>query len=266
MIIITSLQNEQVKYVVSLHKNKGRKESGRYIIEGKRFVEEAFLRKAEIERIYFSGVKARPESYLIDKAQAKRIPVEEADPKVLKKMCTTEEPQGILAVIKKKVFSWQDISLDKNSILLVIDRIKDPGNLGTIMRTALAAGVNQICIIDGTVDVYNPKALRSSMGAIFSSVIIDGLSSEEIVNFSRKSGLCLIVSTKDGKSVYANNVSTNYPMAFIVGNEADGVSNYFLEKADLELAIPMFNRVESLNAAMAAGIFLYEFRRQVEFL
>ena len=165
------MQNEQVKHVVSLHSNKNRKEFGEFIVEGKRFVQEALLRKAKINKIYYCPQNEKI-SYLIEQALQKQIPVEEVTEAVMHKMSTTKEPQDILAIAEKHEYDWQDISLNKNSILLIIDQIQDPGNLGTILRTALAADVQDIIMTKGTVDIYNPKVLRSSMGAIFSLRIL----------------------------------------------------------------------------------------------
>jgi TrmH family RNA methyltransferase len=177
-MIITSLQNEQVKHIVALHKNKGRAENREYLVEGKRFVKEALLRKANIKRIYYvNGLEARS---LAQEAGFSGIPVQEVSDEVMKKMTATEEPQGILAIIGITSCGWEDLTANndtihaaaKSPILLILDNIKDPGNLGTILRTALAADVRRIILTKGTVDLYNPKVLRSSMGAIFSQTIL----------------------------------------------------------------------------------------------
>ncbi|NLI91233.1 MAG: RNA methyltransferase [Peptococcaceae bacterium] len=276
--MITSVHNEQVKYVTSLHHNKGRKESGEYLIEGKRFVYEALTREAPVKKIYFVSSMKLPNQEifnqettadipgLVDRASSLGIPVEEVSETVLKKMSTTEEPQGILGIVKKISFSWQDITAGDNSIMLVIDGIKDPGNLGTILRTALAADVKHIILTKGTVDLYNPKVLRSSMGAIFSQAILSEKTPEEVVDFCLQRHIMLAVSTMEGDSIFKENIRDHDPLALIIGNEAFGPSEYFLKKAAKRYSIPMYNNVESLNAAMAAGIFLYELRRQVQFL
>lgn len=276
--MITSLQNEQVKHIVSLHTNKGRKEYGQYLIEGKRFVNEAFLRKAKINKIFYCSL-SKPATLeektseelvdlpgLIRQAKILGIQAEEVSEAVMRKMSSTEEPQGILAIGEKPLPLWEDLVIGDSTILLILDNLQDPGNLGTILRTALAADVCQIILTRGTVDLFNPKALRSSMGAIFSQLILTDKTPEEIVSFCNMHHITLTVSTMEGSSIFAEDTSANYPLALVIGNEAFGPSKYLLEKAKKKYAIPMFNNVESLNAAMAAGIFLYELRRQVQFL
>lgn len=236
------------------------------------------MRGAKIKKIYYC-LEGRVQSEtrekekkvaniegLLQQAAERQVPVEEVTDKVLRKMSATEEPQGILAVMERPFHCWKDVQIDQTTIFLVLDGIKDPGNLGTILRVALAAGVNQICLTSGTVDVYNPKVLRSSMGAIFSQVVLLNKNPQEIVNYCSSNNLTLAVSSMEGSSVFRENANNFYPLALIIGSEADGVSRYFQEKAEKKLSIPMFNNVESLNVAMAAGIFLYEMRRQAHFL
>jgi len=271
-----------VKYVVSLHKNKGRRKYGEYLIEGKRFVKEAFLRQAPVTRVFYwdmnkfgqnktvvsSAVTGETNEIadLVRLAAEAAIPAIEVTEPVMRKMSSTEEPQGILATVKTVHSDWDDLVINKDTILLVLDNIQDPGNLGTILRTALAADVRQIILTDGTVDVYNPKVLRSSMGAVFSTKILIDKTSEQIVSFCSKAKCTLAVSTMEGDSIFNPKACPNYPLALVIGNEAFGPSAYFLEKAEKKYSIPMFNQVESLNAAMATGIFLYELRRQLGFL
>ncbi|NLM21567.1 MAG: RNA methyltransferase [Peptococcaceae bacterium] len=269
--MITSLQNEQVKQVVALHKNKGRSLSREYLVEGKRFVREALLRKAKIRIIYF--VNNKEVNNLVEEASLLGITVQEVSGPVMKKMAATEEPQGILAVISMTPSDWPDIFggpekafAKRDDIMLILDNIQDPGNLGTILRTALAADVRRIILTKGTVDLYNPKVLRSSMGAIFSQTILTNKEPAEIVNFCHQHNFILAVSTMDGESVFAARTKEIYPLALVIGNEATGVSEFLVKKAGKKFSIPMFNQVDSLNAAMATGIFLYELRRQQGFL
>jgi len=269
-----------VKRVVSLHRQKGRKDQAEYLIEGTRFVHEAFLRKAPIQKIYYTalgeGVSTEHKLTQTDKranryeiynqAISLGIAVEEVSEIVMRKMSATEEPQGILAVVKKSDAKWEDIQIDPSTILLIIDGIQDPGNLGTIFRTALAADVKQIILTKGTVDLHNPKVLRSSMGAIFSQTILTDRNPEEIVDFCNDHSCTLAVSSMEGHPIFNTTVCDKYPLAFVIGNEGSGVSEYIAGKAEKSFSIPMFNNVESLNAAIATGIFLYELRRQVQFL
>lgn len=264
--MITSLQNEQVKHIVSLHNSKGRRDHGEYLIEGKRFVEEALLRKAKVNKVYYCTFPNSEVICLVDQAMKLGIEAEEVSEPVMRKMSSTEEPQGILARVERTKTDWQDVSADTHSILLIIDNIQDPGNLGSILRTALAADVFQIILTKGTVDLYNPKVLRSTMGAVFSQTVLMDKTPQEVVNFCKEKNVVLAVSTMEGLPIFREDTSSIFPLALVIGNEAFGPSDIFLEHAAKKFSIPMFNNVESLNAAMAAGIFLYELRRQGGFL
>ena len=264
--MIESLQNEQVKYVVSLQRHKAREEAQLFVVEGWRFVEEAVLRNAPIKKVFVCPEREPLKWQILQKSLDERgIPFEEVDKRVLRKMSATEEPQGILAVVRQTTYTWADLQLDQNSVLLIIDGIQDPGNLGTILRTALASGVRYVCMTPGTVDLYNPKVLRSTMGAIFSLVLLPGLRSEDILGFCRDRGLSVLMGDIQGTSVYHTNLADG-PLALVVGNEGNGPSPSF-RSADVQyVTIPMAQDVESLNVAIATGILLYEIVRQRDFL
>lgn len=203
---------------------------------------------------------------LVNQAFKQQIPLEEVTEAVMHKMSTTKEPQRILAIAEQDEYGWTDIDLAKKEFILIIDGIQDPGNMGTILRTALAADIKNIILTKGTVDIYNTKVLRSSMGAIFSIKILMDKTPEEITNFCKANNFILTVSTMEGASIYQEKISEHIPLALVLGNEAFGPAEIFLREADKKLSIPMFNTVESLNVAIAAGIFLFEIRRQLGFL
>ncbi len=260
--MIESLQNEQVKYVVSLQRRKVREEAQLFVAEGWRFVEEAVRRNAPIKKVFVclerETIEWKP---LQQKLQERNIPYEEVDERVLRKMSATEEPQGILAVVRQTTYTWSEVHIDNNSVLLVLDGIQDPGNLGTILRTALASGVRYVCLTQGTVDLYNPKVLRSTMGAIFSLILLTGLQPRDILDFCLDQGLNVFMGDIQGSLVY-NTRLTNGPLALVVGNEGNGPSPSFQSAKVQRVTIPMSHDVESLNVAMATGILLYEIVRQ----
>ncbi|HZK86037.1 MAG TPA: RNA methyltransferase [Desulfosporosinus sp.] len=264
--MIESLQNEQVKHVVSLQRHKARQEAQLFVVEGWRFVEEAVLRNAPITKVFVCQEGENPEWQALHKTLCERsIPFEEVDRRVLRKMSATEEPQGILAVVRQTTYTWKDLQIDRNSVLLVLDGIQDPGNMGTILRTALASGVRYVCLTPGTVDLYNPKVLRSTMGAIFSLIFLSGQQPVDILDFCRNHGLNVLMGDINGSSIYQTKL-TEGPLALVVGNEGNGPSPIF-RKADVQcVTIPMAHDVESLNVAIATGIMLYEIVRQRDFL
>jgi TrmH family RNA methyltransferase len=264
--MIESLQNEQVKYVVSLQRRKAREEAQLFVVEGWRFVEEAMLRNAPIKKVFVCQERETPEWHLLHKRLSERsIPFEEVDERVLRKMSATEEPQGILAVVRQTIYTWADLQIDRKSVLLILDGIQDPGNLGTILRTALASGVRYVCLTPGTVDLYNPKVLRSTMGAIFSLVLLPDQQPEDILGFCRDRGVSVFMGDTQGSSVY-HTILSDGPLALVVGNEGKGPSPSFRSADVQRVTIPMAQDVESLNVAMATGILLYEIVRQRDFL
>ncbi|HWQ71622.1 MAG TPA: RNA methyltransferase [Desulfitobacteriaceae bacterium] len=263
--MLVSLQNEQVKQVVNLRRRKGREEARQFVVEGRRFLEEALNREAGILRIFICPQREQPEwQPLLKESADRQIPIIEIDERVLYKISSTVEPQGILAVVRQPVFTWKDLTVDSRTVLLIIDGVQNPGNLGTILRTALAAGVCQVCLTKGTVDLYNDKVLRSTMGAIFSLTVLADLAPEEIIDYCRSRGLKLIIADLEGEVIYKSGM-LKLPLALVVGNEANGPSPLFSAWARQHLKIPMNYNVESLNAAMAAGILLYEIVRQRDF-
>lgn len=264
--MITSLQNPMVKHITALQQRKTRAEAGEFVVEGWRFAGEALARGAKVKQAFFCPELVRPEGKaLLERFHQAGIMLEEVDERVLRKLSATEEPQGILALIQKPEFSWSDVRLNARSVLLIIDGLQDPGNLGTILRTALAAGVNTVLLTKGTVDPYNPKALRSTMGAIFSLTILPNLESEDIAGFCRENSLPLVVGDISGDILYRK-AHLPLPLALVVGNEGSGPDRFFRDSAQQRLTIPMAAGVESLNVATATAIMLFEIVRQRDFL
>ncbi len=261
-----SLQNEQVKQVVNLQRRKGREGARQFVVEGRRFVEEALKRGAKILRVFICPQREQPEwGPLLEQLRSQQIPIEEIDERLLHKISLTVEPQGILAVVHQPCFSWEDFQVDPQTVLLIIDGVQDPGNLGTILRTALAAGVRQVCLTRGTVDLYNDKVLRSTMGAVFSLIILLDLTVQEIIDYCSSRALRLVTADLEGEVMYGSE-RLKLPLALVVGNEGKGPSEAFCALSQQRLRIPMSHGVESLNVAMATGILLYEIVRLRDFL
>ena len=259
--MITSLHNPQVKHVVSLHSRKGREAAREFIVEGRRFLEEAIGRGASISRVFYCPQRRLPDwQPLLGALEVKGVPVEEIDEKILRKMCDTVQPQGILGLVRYPRYTWEDIHTGPNDVLLIADGVQDPGNLGTILRVALASGVNQVCLTKGTVDLFNSKVLRSTMGAIFSMVALVEQDQRAIVEFCQQYSLRLVIADLAGQSPYGSGI-LEPPLALVVGNEGGGASSVLKRAALQAVTLPMHNGVESLNVAMAAGILLYEIGR-----
>lgn len=246
---IQSKQNPRVKAWRKLQVAKHRRKQGRYLVEGDHLIEEALEHDAMIETIlYAQGY----EGDLLDRIMATSIESIEVSQEVLEELAMTETPQGLIAVIKIKEERLEDI---KGQRFLVCDAIQDPGNLGTIIRTADAAGWDGILLTTGCVDFYNDKVLRAGQGSHWHLPILTA-SPEDIYSFLKKLGLAIYVTALHQAALSYQDVSLS-PGAIVVGNEGQGVSSFWLEKGDQAIYIPMPGQAESLNVAIAAGILLF---------
>ena len=285
MQVITSKDNEIIKGLKKLKEKKYRDEQGLYIIEGIKIIEEAIEEHARINKIVICEECVEAEEIsqklLYEIAKYNCIYVSK---KVFNTLTDVVAPQGILAIIEKpgkdsNIDYNQDIILALDGIQdpgnlgtilrtadsvnlnqIIITGIQDPGNLGTILRTADSVNLNQIIITKNTADPYNPKVVRSTMGAIFRVKIIETDNLVQTLKETKKNKFKVVVTSLDTED---NIYNINYKKKIIViGNEANGVSKEIQELADNKVIIPMLGRTESLNASVATGIVLYEYVRQ----
>ncbi|MDM0972441.1 RNA methyltransferase [Clostridium perfringens] len=254
MLEIESKNNNLFKDIKKLKEKKHRIKSNKYLIEGLRFVEEAIKSKVSIDSIIFteSFKEKNPDLFLQINENIKLIQMNEA---LLKQLCSTENPQGIVGVI-----NMQNKELKSGELVVLVDKVQDPGNMGTIIRTAHAAGAAGIVMTKGTVDIYNDKTLRSTMGSIFYIPIVED-DSLDFVKSLKKEGYKLVVSSLQGKNnFFEENLQGKVMIA--VGNEGNGVSDEVYDIADIKVKIPMPGEAESLNVAVATSIMIYEKIRQ----
>ena len=254
MLEIESKNNNLFKEIKKLKEKKHRIKSNKYLIEGLRFVEEAIKSKVSIDSIIFteSFKEKNPDLFLKINENIKIIQMNEA---LLKQLCSTENPQGIVGVI-----NMQNKELKSGELVVLVDKVQDPGNMGTIIRTAHAAGAAGIVMTKGTVDIYNDKTLRSTMGSIFYIPIVED-NSLDFVKSLKKEGYKLVVSSLQGKNnFFEENLQGKVMIA--VGNEGNGVSDEVYDIADIKVKIPMPGEAESLNVAVATSIMIYEKIRQ----
>ncbi|EJT5913126.1 RNA methyltransferase [Clostridium perfringens] len=254
MLEIESKNNNLFKEIKKLKEKKHRIKSNKYLIEGLRFVEEAIKSKVSIDSIIFteSFKEKNPDLFLKINENIKLIQMNEA---LLKQLCSTENPQGIVGVI-----NMQNKELKSGELVILVDKVQDPGNMGTIIRTAHAAGAAGIVMTKGTVDIYNDKTLRSTMGSIFYIPIVED-DSLDFVKSLKKEGYKLVVSSLQGKNnFFEENLQGKVMIA--VGNEGNGVSDEVYDIADIKVKIPMPGEAESLNVAVATSIMIYEKIRQ----
>ncbi|HHU62403.1 MAG TPA: RNA methyltransferase [Natronincola sp.] len=254
--VIESKTNELIKSTKRLQQKKFRDQLGLFFLEGIRIVEES-LETPLVQRIFFTKVlhdDPRGKALLL-KAKRQGIEIFECGEPVFRVLADTVNSQGVIAVVKKP--TWSTIP---RGVLLIADEIQDPGNMGTMLRTATGAGADGLIIAPGSVDPYNPKVVRSSMGAIL-HLPHWSLNHDEIFGLLEKESFKIVVADLVDAVEYS---TISYPsnLAVVIGNEARGVSPIFLEKSDLKVYIPLLGPVESLNASVAAGILLYEILRQ----
>lgn len=257
MDTIQSKDNLLIKEVKKLKEKRYRLENSEFIAEGFRFVVEALQSDFEVKAIFISEKeKERWEKYKVASYIQKETRVYWITDQILKILSSTENPQGIVAVVKIK----KNHIVNSEGFYILVDKIQDPGNLGTIIRTADAAGALGVIATKGTVDVYNEKTLRSTMGSIFHIPIIESIDMSTVQEL-KDSGFKLIVSTLE-KSESFYNVKFTDKFILTVGNEGNGISDELMALGDIRVKIPMPGNAESLNAGVAASIMMFEAVRQ----
>ncbi|MEZ3505322.1 MAG: RNA methyltransferase [Lachnospiraceae bacterium] len=254
--MITSTSNPQVKNLQLLKKKSGaRNEQNVFLVEGMKMYQEA--PRGKIKKVYIS------KSLYQEKGQAflQGIETEVLDDHVFLAASDTKTPQGLLCVVEQFHYLLEDMLQKKNPHLLLLENLQDPGNVGTIMRTAEGAGADGIILSRTSVDLYHPKTIRSTMGSIYRMPFLYVNSLEEILPILKKQGIRTYAAHLQGKNCY-DQEDYRKGCAFFIGNEGNGLSEGLSRKADAWIRIPMQGKLESLNAAIAASILMYEACRQ----
>ena len=257
-MIITSKDNETIKHIRKLKEKKYRDEYDEYIVEGTKLIKEAIAENLDVKTVIVCDnckqeVMNQESMYEIAKLNCLY-----ADEKVFNTITEVKSPQGILAVVGKKD---KEKEIDySDDLIVILDDIQDPGNLGTILRTVDSAGLKQIIVSKKSGDIYNSKVIRSTMGAIFRVNVIESEDLLKTIKEIKKHKFTVISTSLDtDKSIY----DIDYKKcAIVIGNEANGVSKEVQEASDKKIKIPMLGKTESLNASVATGIVVYEYVRQ----
>lgn len=256
--VLSSPDNKKIKELQQLSKKKFRKEKQSFVIEGIRFVESALEKAIPLKDVFYATSLLENDrgQNLIESLMDKGIRYHEVSDKLFSRIADTVTTQGIMAIAPMPE-TLPLIDLETlPSLSLVLDRIQDPGNLGTIIRTADAAGIKDIILVKGTTDPFASKVLRSTMGSIF-DVQLHFMETDEVIHFMKESGIRLVVTALGGE-LYHYELPVSDPLTLVIGNEGNGVSNAFLKGADERIKIPIYGGAESLNASVAAGIVLYD--------
>ncbi len=257
--MITSVHNPRLRVVRRLQAQpRTRREEQAFVVEGVRLAEEALQAGWQARQVFFSQQLDERGLAVVDRYASMQVPVEQVSPAVMQAISETDTPQGLLVVLNRKTLPIPP----QPSFLLILDELRDPGNLGTMLRTALSAGVQAVLLAPGCVDAWSGKVLRSGMGAHF-RLPVHALPWPEIRAMVKDSQYSLRVYLADASSgIPYTRADLRVPLALIVGSEASGAGREAQTLADETLHIPMPGGSESLNAAIAAGIFLFEVVRQ----
>lgn len=255
--MITSTSSSQVRTIISLQKKvRTRKECNKFVVEGVKMVSE--IPDDRLVKVYFSETFAAE-----NPAFSERFPQEKTElvsDNVFAQMSDTKTPQGALAVVKMMEYTLADM-MKEPPLLLLLENLQDPGNLGTILRMGEGAGVTGVILSPNTVDIYNPKTIRSTMGSIYRVPFLYAKDFAEELQSLKKAGVALYAAHLDGTAEYTKPDYTK-ASAFLIGNEANGLTAESAGAADVLVKIPMEGRVESFNAAIACTILTFEAVRQ----
>lgn len=259
MIKIESLQNQKIKDVVKLRDRRGRDETGFFLIEGFRELRRAVDAHRKIDALFYCPefFLGANEQKLIEDTKATLF---ECSAPVFSKISYRDRPDGLLAVAPQVHLQLADLKLSKTPFLLIAEGIEKPGNLGTILRSCDAAGIDAVIVCDPTTDIHNPNVVRSSVGTLFTLPVIT-TSSEEVLDFLKKNQIAIVSATPHAKLDFFE-ADFKVPLAIVVGTEQYGLSEQWMKKADICVKIPMFGIADSLNVASASTLLLYEVIRQ----
>ncbi|WP_430401032.1 TrmH family RNA methyltransferase [Flavobacterium sp.] len=259
---ITSVQNPFIKSLVQLQeKSKSRKQTGTFLIEGKREIELALKGNYELETVLFLPEIISEEQ--INKLTNQQLNIIEISKEVYQKIAYRDSTEGIIAVAKSKSLQLSDLELKENPLILVLESIEKPGNIGAMLRTADAANIDAVIIANPKSDIYNPNNIRSSVGCVFTNQIAV-CTTDEAIAFLKEKRIAIYSATLQNSNEY-HKVSYTSATALVVGTEATGVSQTFRENSTQNIIIPMQGEIDSMNVSVAAAILLFEAKRQREF-
>ncbi|MBR5536196.1 MAG: RNA methyltransferase [Clostridia bacterium] len=254
--LITSRDNKYVKLAKSLSAKQGRDKEGMFIIEGYRNVHDAAKKGAKIEFILVS------DRCSYDLSVFRGYKMYTLAPRIFDYVSDTVTPQGVMAICRMEEVNFSDILLDENSLIVVCENLQDPGNAGTIIRTADAAGAKAVILTKGCVDLYNPKVTRSVMSSLFSVKVIRNKNIDSVFGFLKSNSIKSVAGALSDKSCHLFDADLLGSCAVFIGNEGNGLTPDTVKRCDVKVTIPMLGGAESLNASTAASVMMYEFVRQ----
>ena len=257
---ITSTENKRLKYLIKLSKKtKFRNKTNLFIIEGVKEINTSIVNKYEIKSLFYDPT--------IIELKKINIPIDteviEVSSNIYKKISFRSSTEGIIAVAKRKNYTKEKIKINKKKVVLILDGIEKPGNIGAILRTSQASNVDTIIITNKKCDIHNPNVIRSSVGSFFKTKIIY-LENNEALEFLKKNKFKIYASSLNTDKIYSNE-KYNFPIALVFGSENEGISSFWEENSDIKIKIPMDDDIDSLNVSVSCAIILYEINRQSKF-
>jgi len=262
MLEITSHQNPRVKDIIKLKNRRTREKTGKTIFEGYRLISRAVEAGFPIEQCYYSPEMflGSNENELLNNLETSGTQLFKVPDSILQKMSYRDRPEGLIAVSSIKKHTLDNMPIVKNGLYLVVESIEKPGNLGSILRSADASGVDGLIVCEKYTDIYNPNVLRASTGAIF-YVPIAECSSQEAIDWLHSNNISTLAATPHAEDTY-DNIDMTQSVAIVTGAEQFGLSKLWMENSKIKTRIPMCGQIDSLNVAIATSILLFEAARQ----
>ena len=254
---VTSAQNPKIKNLLLLQeKSKARKEQGLFVVEGRRELEHCLEGGFQVKTIFYCpSITGEGGFPVTEDVQFIEIPEQ-----LYKKVAYRDSTEGIIAEVEYKALSLKDLQLPKNPLVVVLESVEKPGNLGAVLRSADAAGADAVLIGDPLTDLYNPNLIRASIGAVFTVPVV-AAPSAEIISFLKGRGIQILTAQLQDSSFYYD-VDMRRGTALVMGTESTGLTQVWRQAADAHIRIPMLGRLDSLNVSVSAAILLFEAVRQ----
>ena len=255
---ISSLQNPKVKQLLLLQqKSSERRKAGLFVVEGERELRHCLNAGYEMDSVFLCpSLHPTPNTH----HPTPNTHVYEVSPQVYEKIAYRGSTEGIVAVIKSKTLHLEDLQWPENPLIVVLESVEKPGNLGAVLRTADAAGADAVVVCDALTDLYNPNLIRASIGALFTVPVVS-MSSEACIAFLKEHGIRILTAQLQDSELYYD-TDMRHGTAIVMGTESTGLTNCWREAADAHIRIPMCGRLDSLNVSVSAAILLFEAVRQ----
>ena len=260
--ILSSPANPKVKRIISLRRPEWRKKSQTFIIEGYPELKQALTSAVSVSEVYFypAFFTQGDEPVILAQAKKRGAALFEVNARVYERISFGKRKEGILAIARQLKISLDGLKLKDNPLFVVLEQIEKPGNLGAVIRTADAVGVDAVIACDSATDIYNPNVVRSSLGALFTTPVIS-LEAQKTISWLKVRNIKIICATVGAELIYTS-VNFKQPCAIVLGSEENGLSLRWRESSDYQVGIPMQGKVDSLNVSVAAGVILFEALRQ----